>query len=63
MFHLPGELCCGTLDSRPPEMTEGQMHDEKAHLWSFGVLCYEVLVETPHFQAHLPGDLQKVITG
>ena len=35
---------CGTLDYLPPEMIEGQTHDDKVDLWSLGVLTYEFLV-------------------
>ncbi|XP_040187462.1 aurora kinase A isoform X2 [Rana temporaria] len=41
---------CGTLDYLPPEMIEGNMHDEKVDLWSLGVLCYEFLVGKPPFE-------------
>lgn len=42
---------CGTLDYLPPEMIEGDMHDEKVDLWSLGILCYEFLVGKPPFEA------------
>ncbi|XP_028391986.1 serine/threonine-protein kinase Aurora-2-like [Dendronephthya gigantea] len=42
---------CGTLDYLPPEMIEGNEHDEKVDLWSLGVLCYEFLVGKPPFEA------------
>jgi len=42
---------CGTLDYLPPEMIEGQMHDEKVDLWSLGILTYEFLVGKPPFEA------------
>ncbi|TKS70650.1 Aurora kinase A-B [Collichthys lucidus] len=42
---------CGTLDYLPPEMIEGKTHDEKVDLWSLGVLCYELLVGKPPFEA------------
>lgn len=41
---------CGTLDYLPPEMIEGNTHDEKVDLWSLGVLCYEFLVGRPPFE-------------
>uniref|UniRef100_V9KJ60 non-specific serine/threonine protein kinase n=1 Tax=Callorhinchus milii TaxID=7868 RepID=V9KJ60_CALMI len=41
---------CGTLDYLPPEMIEGNLHDEKVDLWSIGVLCYEFLVGRPPFE-------------
>lgn len=41
---------CGTLDYLPPEMIEGQTHDEKVDLWSLGVLTYEFLVGKPPFE-------------
>ncbi len=41
---------CGTLDYLPPEMVEGNSHDEKVDLWSLGVLCYEFLVGKPPFE-------------
>jgi len=42
---------CGTLDYLPPEMIEGQMHDEKVDLWSLGILTYEFLVGKPPFES------------
>ena len=41
---------CGTLDYLPPEMVEGQEHDEKVDLWALGVLCYEFLCGSPPFE-------------
>jgi len=41
---------CGTLDYLPPEMIEGDYHDEKVDLWSLGVLCYEFLAGKPPFE-------------
>lgn len=41
---------CGTLDYLPPEMVEGQFHDEKVDLWSLGVLAYEFLCGKPPFE-------------
>ena len=41
---------CGTLDYLPPEMVEGDYHDEKVDLWSLGVLCYEFLCGKPPFE-------------
>merc|ERR1712038_770120 len=32
---------CGTLDYLPPEMIEGDFHNEQVDLWSLGVLCFE----------------------
>lgn len=42
---------CGTLDYLPPEMIEGQPHNEKVDLWCAGVLCYELLVGHPPFES------------
>merc|ERR1719507_34423 len=41
---------CGTLDYLPPEMVEGEYHDEKVDLWALGVLCYEFLGGRPPFE-------------
>lgn len=41
---------CGTLDYLPPEMIEGNFHNENVDLWSLGVLCYELLVGQPPFE-------------
>jgi len=42
---------CGTLDYLPPEMVEGQEHDEQVDVWCLGILLYEFLVGTPPFEA------------
>ena len=42
---------CGTLDYLPPEMIEGNLHDENVDLWSLGILCYEFLVGKPPFES------------
>jgi len=41
---------CGTLDYLPPEMVDGNSHDENVDLWSLGVLCFEFLVGKPPFE-------------
>jgi len=41
---------CGTLDYLPPEMVEGQEHDEQVDVWALGVLLYEFLVGVPPFE-------------
>ncbi len=33
---------CGTLDYVPPEIVTGEFYDERADVWSLGVLCYEL---------------------
>jgi len=53
---------CGTLDYLPPEMIEGNMHDEKVDLWSLGVLTYEFLVGKPPFEAESNNETYKRIT-
>jgi aurora kinase, other len=42
---------CGTMDYLPPEMVDGKDHDEKVDTWSLGVLCYELLIGCPPFEA------------
>jgi len=41
---------CGTLDYLPPEMVEGNDHDEMVDVWSLGVLMYEFLEGVPPFE-------------
>ena len=41
---------CGTLDYLPPEMVEGQEHNETVDVWSLGILLYEFLVGVPPFE-------------
>jgi len=53
---------CGTLDYLPPEMIEGEMHDEKVDLWSLGVLTYEFLVGKPPFEAETNNETYRRIT-
>eukprot|EP00842_Homolaphlyctis_polyrhiza_P002412 jgi/Hompol1/3171/HPOL_003145-RA len=51
--HAPNarrQTFCGTLDYLPPEMVNGQDHNEKVDLWSLGILCYEFLVGVPPFE-------------
>lgn len=52
---------CGTLDYLPPEMIQGQDHDEKVDLWSLGVLCYEFLVGRPPFESKTSSETYKLI--
>jgi len=53
---------CGTLDYLPPEMIEGNSHDEKVDLWSLGVLTYEFLVGKPPFEAENNNETYRRIT-
>ena len=53
---------CGTLDYLPPEMIEGNEHDEKVDIWSLGVLCYEFLVGKPPFEAETHDSTYRRIT-
>lgn len=63
--HAPSsrrKTLCGTLDYLPPEMVEGQSHDEKVDLWSLGVLCYEFLVGKPPFESNGHSETYKRIS-
>lgn len=42
---------CGTLDYLSPEMIDGKPHSYHVDIWSLGVLCYELLVGLPPFEA------------
>merc|ERR1711997_567182 len=53
---------CGTLDYLPPEMIEGNTHDDKVDLWSLGVLTYEFLVGKPPFEAESNNETYRRIT-
>ena len=54
MLHLPEEPLGGTLNYQPPEMIEGQMHDEKVDHWSLAVL-----LRVPSTDASLLGTHQE----
>mmetsp|Transcript_14782 Transcript_14782/g.31128 ORF Transcript_14782/g.31128 Transcript_14782/m.31128 type:complete len:357 (-) Transcript_14782:297-1367(-) len=53
---------CGTLDYLPPEMVEGQEHDEQVDTWALGVLLYEFLVGCPPFEAETQAMTYRRIT-
>ncbi|XP_069687075.1 aurora kinase C [Periplaneta americana] len=53
--HAPSarrKTMCGTLDYLSPEMVEGKTYDEYVDHWCLGVLCYELLVGRPPFEAN-----------
>uniref|UniRef100_A0A8C4QPX8 Aurora kinase n=1 Tax=Eptatretus burgeri TaxID=7764 RepID=A0A8C4QPX8_EPTBU len=60
--HTMRTTMCGTLDYLPPEMIEGNTHDEKVDLWSLGVLCYEFLNGKPPFENERQGETYKLIS-
>lgn len=45
------DTICGTLDYLPPEMVKQTRHDHRVDIWSLGVLCYELIVGKPPFEA------------
>jgi len=53
---------CGTLDYLPPEMIEGHSHDDKVDVWNVGVLCFELLVGKPPFEAPTNHETYRKIT-
>ncbi|KAA8492250.1 Aurora kinase A-A [Porphyridium purpureum] len=62
--HAPNsrrQTLCGTLDYLPPEMVMGQDHDANVDLWSLGVLCYELLVGHPPFEAQTQHETYRLI--
>lgn len=44
------QTLCGTLDYLPPEMVEGNTHDNNIDIWSLGILIYEFCVGSPPFE-------------
>lgn len=52
---------CGTVDYLSPEMVQGVAHTYTVDLWSVGVLCYELLVGQPPFDAKEYGTTYKKI--
>ena len=53
---------CGTLDYLPPEMIEGQTHNERVDHWALGILTYEFLVGKPPFEAESNQDTYRYDT-
>ena len=49
-FSKKRETLCGTLDYIPPEMINGQKHDNNVDIWGIGILLYEFLVGSPPFE-------------
>jgi len=52
---------CGTLDYLPPEMIEGQTHDERVDHWALGILTYEFIVGSPPFESPSNNDTYRRI--
>jgi serine/threonine protein kinase len=53
-IHAPSSrrtTMCGTLDYLPPEIVTHQPHDEKADIWSLGILLFEFLCGYAPFEA------------
>ena len=51
VYFFRRETMCGTLDYLPPEMIEGELHDERVDLWTLGILTFEFLTGSPPFEA------------
>ena len=62
LFFCRRTTLCGTLDYLPPEMIEGNHHDENVDLWSLGILCYELLVGKPPFETESNSETYRKIT-
>ncbi|CAG8663055.1 24286_t:CDS:2 [Gigaspora margarita] len=48
---LVGRNVCGTLDYLAPEMVRRLPYNENVDVWALGILCYELLVGVPPFEA------------
>jgi len=52
--HAPSsrrQTLCGTLDYLAPEIVENKPHDHSVDIWCLGIICYELLVGKPPFEA------------
>ncbi|KAF0382175.1 AUR protein Kinase [Gigaspora margarita] len=47
----PLTTVCGTLDYLAPEMVRRLPYNENVDVWALGILCYELLVGVPPFEA------------
>ena len=52
---------CGTLDYLPPEMVRQVEYNSKVDNWTVGVLCYELLVGKPPFEAESQNETYRKI--
>ncbi len=50
---------CGTYEYMSPEIVYQQDHNNKADIWSLGILLYEMLNGHPPFQAETMKDIQR----
>jgi len=55
------QTMCGTLDYLPPEMVRQVEYNSKVDNWTVGVLCYELLVGKPPFEAESQNETYRKI--
>ena len=55
------QTMCGTLDYLAPEIVLGEHYNEYVDIWCLGIMCYEMIVGVPPFEADSNKQTQRKI--